>query len=145
MFYHLLVPLREWFFGFNLLRYITFRGAAAAVLALIITFWLGPAIIRWLTRMQIGETIRPTGPPTHQTKKGTPTMGGMVILIAVLVPTLLFGRLDQPYVLMALLSIVWMGLIGFLDDYLKENPDQPSFLQVMPMFQCDGPRTEESS
>jgi phospho-N-acetylmuramoyl-pentapeptide-transferase len=128
MLYHFLLPLRDWFFGFNLLRYITFRGAAAAVLALLLTFWIGPAIIRWLTRMQISETIRTTGPPTHATKKGTPTMGGTIILIAVLVPTLLFARLDQQYVLIAVLALVWMGLIGLLDDYLKDIRKLPDGL-----------------
>ncbi len=128
MLYHLLLPLRDWFFGFNLLRYITFRGASAAVLALLITFWIGPAMIRWLTRMQIGETISTTLPTTHVTKKGTPTMGGTIILIAVLLPTILFARLEQPYVLMALLALVWMGLIGLLDDYLKDIRKYPDGL-----------------
>ncbi len=128
MLYHLLLPLRDWFFGFNLLRYITFRGASAAVLALLITFLIGPAIIRWLTRMQIGETISTTLPTTHAVKKGTPTMGGTIILIAVLLPTILFARLDQPYVLMALLALVWMGLIGLFDDYLKDIRKYPNGL-----------------
>ncbi len=128
MLYHLLLPLRDWFFGFNLLRYITFRGASAAVLALLITFLIGPAIIRWLTRMQIGETISTTLPTTHAIKKGTPTMGGTIILIAVLLPTILFARLDQPYVLMALLALLWMGLIGLFDDYLKDIRKYPDGL-----------------
>ncbi|MBA7709314.1 Phospho-N-acetylmuramoyl-pentapeptide-transferase [subsurface metagenome] len=128
MLYHLLVPLRDWFFGFNLLRYITFRGASAAVLALLITFWIGPAMIRWLSRMQIGEAISTTVPTTHATKKGTPTMGGTIILIAVLLPTVLFARLEQPYVLMALLALIWMGLIGLLDDYLKDIRKYPDGL-----------------
>ena len=128
MLYHLLVPLRDWFFGFNLLRYITFRGASAAVLALLITFWIGPAMIRWLSRMQIGEAISATVPTTHATKRGTPTMGGTIILIAVLLPTVLFARLEQPYVLMALLALVWMGLIGLLDDYLKDIRKYPDGL-----------------
>lgn len=119
MLYHYLLPLRDWFFGFNLLRYITFRGAAAAVMALLLTFWIGPAIIRLLTRQQIGESIRERGPTTHATKRGTPTMGGIIILLAVLVPTILFARVDQPYVQMVVLALVWMGLIGLLDDYLK--------------------------
>lgn len=125
---YFVTPLRDWFFGFNLLRYITFRGAAAAVLALVITFWVAPVLIRWLTRMQISEAIRSTGPATHQTKKGTPTMGGTIILVAVLVPTLLLARLDQPYVLMAVLALTWMGLIGFLDDYLKDVRKYPDGL-----------------
>ena len=119
MLYHYLLPLRDWFFGFNLLRYITFRGAAAAVLALLLTFWIGPAIIRLLTRLKIGEAIREEGPSTHATKRGTPTMGGTIILLAVLIPTILFARLEMPYVQMVVLALVWMGLIGMLDDYLK--------------------------
>jgi len=128
MLVHYLLPLREWFSGFNLLRYITVRGAAAAVLALLLTFVIAPPLIRWLTRMQIGESIRPSGPAGHHTKKGTPTMGGIIILIAVALPTLLFGRLDVVYVLMTLLALVWMGLIGFLDDYLKDVRHYPDGL-----------------
>ena len=119
MLVHFLLPLRDWFIGFNLLRYITFRGGAAAVMALLLTFWIGPALIRLLTRLQIGEAIRATGPSTHATKRGTPTMGGTIILLAVLVPTLLFARLDQPYIQMVMLALLWMGLVGLLDDYLK--------------------------
>ncbi len=119
MLYHFLLPLRDWFSGFNLLRYITFRGGAAAVLALIITFWIAPGLIRWLRRMQLGEKITERGPSSHKTKKGTPTMGGTIILLAVVLPTVLLARLDQPYVLMVLFALIWMGLIGFLDDYLK--------------------------
>lgn len=128
MLYHFLLPLRDWFTGFNLLRYITFRGAAAAVLALILTFWIAPALIRLFTRLQIGEDINKLGPATHQTKKGTPTMGGAIILVAVVVPTLLLARLDLPYVLMALLALVWMGLVGLLDDYLKDVRKSPGGL-----------------
>lgn len=119
MFYYFLEPLMKISTGFNLLRYITIRGASAAVLALMITFLIGPAIIRWLTRMQISEAIRVEGPVAHRTKKGTPTMGGAIILVAVTIPTLLFGNLSQSYVLMCLLALLWMGVIGFLDDYLK--------------------------
>ncbi len=123
-------PLRDWFSAFNLIRYITFRGAAAAFLALLITFWLAPAIIRALRRMQIGEAIRTAGPAAHQTKKGTPTMGGVIILLAVLVPTLLLARLDEPFVLMVTLAFTWMGLIGLLDDYLKDVRKYPDGLIV---------------
>ncbi|MFB0515961.1 MAG: phospho-N-acetylmuramoyl-pentapeptide-transferase [Candidatus Neomarinimicrobiota bacterium] len=128
MLYHLLFPLRDWFIGFNLLRYITFRGATAAVLALLITFWIGPALIRWLNRMQISEAIRPTVPVTHARKRGTPTMGGTIILIAVLLPTLLLARLEQPYIIMAVIALAWMGLIGLLDDYLKDIRKLPAGL-----------------
>ena len=119
MLVHFLLPLRDWFIGFNLLRYITFRGGAAAVTALLLTFWIGPALIRLLTRLQSGEASRASGPSTHATKRGTPTMGGTIILLAVLVPTLLCARLDQPYIQMVMLALLWMGLVGLLDDYLK--------------------------
>ena len=119
MLVHFLLPLRDWFIGFNLLRYITFRGGAAAVTALLLTFWIGPALIRLLTRLQIGEAIRASGPSTHATKRGTPTMGGTIIRLAGLVPTLLCARLDQPYIQMVMLALLWMGLVGLLDDYLK--------------------------
>ncbi len=119
MLYHLLFPLREHISGFNIFQYITFRAASAAMLALLISFLIGPAIIRWMIKYQIGESIRSEGPESHQHKKGTPTMGGVLILGAVLLPTLLFARLDNLFIQVVLLATVWMGLIGFLDDYLK--------------------------
>jgi phospho-N-acetylmuramoyl-pentapeptide-transferase len=117
--YHLLYPLRDRFIGFNLLGYITFRSAAAAVTALLVAFIVGPLIIRMLRRLQIGQVIRTDGPATHQKKAGTPTMGGLIILCAVLVPVLLFARLDNLYIRLLIGTTVWMGAVGFLDDYLK--------------------------
>ncbi|RKY79609.1 phospho-N-acetylmuramoyl-pentapeptide-transferase [candidate division KSB1 bacterium] len=119
MLYHFLYPLKSYFFGFNVFRYITFRSGAAAVTALLISFIVGPIIIRWLQRKQIGELIRDELPSRHLQKKGTPTMGGFIILIAILVPVLLFARLDNIFIQVMLLTTVWMGGIGFLDDYLK--------------------------
>ena len=119
MLYHLLYPLKQVFFGFNLFRYITFRAAAAAVTALLVTFLIGPPIIRWLKRREFGERIRDDGPATHKAKEGTPTMGGLIVLLAVLVPVLLFGRLNNPYLLIMIGATVWMGCVGFLDDWLK--------------------------
>ncbi len=119
MLYHLLFPLREYFSALNLFRYITFRAAGAAVTALLISLIVGPFLIRLLKRHQIGEEIRADGPKTHLSKRGTPTMGGIIILIAGTIPTLLFVNLTNFYVLLALLAFLWMGLIGFLDDYLK--------------------------
>ncbi len=119
MLYHLLYPLKSYVSGLNLFQYITFRATAAAILALLLSFLIGPWIIGLLQRHQIGEEIRAEGPQTHLQKKGTPTMGGVILLSAALVPTLLFARLDNPYILIILISVVWMGLIGFLDDYLK--------------------------
>ena len=119
MLYHLLYPLRDFFFGFNIFKYISFRAVGAAITALLISFLLGPWIIRTLQKRRIGEVIRPTGPESHRTKQGTPTMGGIIILIAVILPTVLWSRLDNQFTLLILLATVWMGAIGFLDDYLK--------------------------
>ena len=128
MFYHLLYPLRESLSGLNLFGYITFRSASAAILALLISFFIGPAIIRLLSRKQLGEEIRKDGPQSHLKKAGTPTMGGIIILIAILVPTLCFARLDNIYVWLIILATVWMGLVGFLDDYLKVVKKMPKGL-----------------
>ncbi len=119
MLYYLLVPFREEFIFFNLFRYITFRAAASAVLALLISLLIGPAIIRRLKKMQIGEEIRTDGPKTHLSKKGTPSMGGIIIIVSVLIPTLLFAKIGETYVWLVLLSTLWLGALGMLDDYLK--------------------------
>jgi len=119
MLYHLLYPLREYVSGFNIFQYITFRAGAAAITALFIAFILGPWIIRTLHSHSIGEEIRKEGPETHYEKHGTPTMGGLIILLATVIPTLLFANLSNIYIYMILLATVWMGCIGFLDDYLK--------------------------
>ncbi len=119
MLYHLLYPLRDFFSPLNVFQYITFRSASAAILALIISFILGPAIIRMLQRNQIGEEIREYGPESHYKKKGTPTMGGIIILSAIILPTLLLADIKNPFVQILLISTIWMGCIGFIDDYLK--------------------------
>ena len=119
MLYELLYPLRELFFGFNIFQYISFRAIGAAITALLISFLIGPKIIRTLLVHQIGETIRKSGPASHQEKEGTPTMGGIIILLAIILPTILWARLDDRYILLILMATLWMGGIGFLDDYLK--------------------------
>ena len=119
MLYHLLYPLRDFFSPLNVFQYITFRSASAAILALIISFILGPAIIRMLHRNQIGEEIREYGPESHYKKRGTPTMGGIIILSAIILPTLLLADIKNPFVQILLISTIWMGCIGFIDDYLK--------------------------
>ena len=119
MIYNFLDPLKEAFSPLNVFQYITFRSAAAAILALFISFILGPVIIRKLRQNQIGEEIREHGPESHIKKRGTPTMGGLIILTAIILPTLLLADLQNSYVQIILISIIWMGLIGFLDDYLK--------------------------
>jgi phospho-N-acetylmuramoyl-pentapeptide-transferase len=114
--------------GFGLVRFITFRAAAAAVTALVIAFWLGPKIIRGLKRRQIGEAAKLEAPKTHLTKAGTPTMGGLIVLAAVLIPTLLWGNLANAYVLLILFVTAALGAVGFLDDYLKVIRKKPKGL-----------------
>ena len=104
---------------FRLINYISFRAAAAAVTALLMSFIVGPAIVRRLRAMRVRQVIREGTPDSHQSKATTPTMGGLIILACSIVPTLLWMRLDNRYVLLAMLVTVWMGGIGFLDDYLK--------------------------
>ncbi|HDQ46125.1 MAG TPA: phospho-N-acetylmuramoyl-pentapeptide-transferase [bacterium] len=128
MLYHLLYPLRVYFFGFNLFGYITFRAASAAIAALLFTFLIGPAILRWLRRREIGEEIREDGPQTHRLKAGTPTMGGLIILPAILIPVLLFARLNNIYILLMTGATLWMGGVGFLDDWLKAVKKYPKGL-----------------
>lgn len=119
MLYELLFPLRGEFSPFRVFQYISFRAAGAAVTALLVAFVVGPAIIRWLQRMQVHQVVREGTPGTHAGKGTTPTMGGVIILAAILVPTLLWMRLNNEYVWLALFTTIWMGAIGFLDDYLK--------------------------
>jgi phospho-N-acetylmuramoyl-pentapeptide-transferase len=117
--YHLLTPLTEYWGALRLFNYITFRAAGAVVTAIVMAFLVGPPIIRRLRGMQIHQVIREGTPESHQEKKATPTMGGLIILLAAIVPTLLWARLTNRYVWLALFVTAWMGGIGFLDDYLK--------------------------
>lgn len=119
MFYHLFYPLAEYHIIFNVFRYITFRAAYATITALIISFLFGPWLIKTLRRKSIIEIIDTDLPDRHLEKKGTPTMGGIFIIIAVVVPTLLWADLTNRYVHLVLFSTLWMGAIGMLDDYLK--------------------------
>lgn len=128
MFYHLLYPLRDLISGFNLFRYITFRAAYAVVTALVISIWLGPKIIDALKKYQIREKIRREGPQTHLAKEGTPTMGGFIILLAILVPTLLWADLTNRYIQLIIGVTAGMGLIGWIDDYYKAVRKQPKGL-----------------
>jgi len=121
MMYHLLYPLREAFFAFNVFRYITFRSALAAVTAILLAFALGPALIRWLEKRQLGQPVRTDGPETHRVKEGTPTMGGLLILLAMLLPVLLWADVANPFVWMAVGSTAGFGLIGLWDDLLKTS------------------------
>lgn len=121
MLYHLFTYLRETFDlpGAGMFNYISFRASLALIFALLIGLIIGKRIIRLLQRRQIGEEIRNLGLEGQMQKKGTPTMGGIIILLAILVPILLFGNLSNVYVILMIVSTIWLGLIGFIDDYIK--------------------------
>jgi phospho-N-acetylmuramoyl-pentapeptide-transferase len=119
MLYDLLVPLADEHTFFNIFRYITFRAAYATVTALVLSFVLGPWVIRKLRALKAGQMIREEGPESHQRKAGTPTMGGVLIIAAVVVPTVLWADLKEPFIQILLVATLWMGTLGFLDDYLK--------------------------
>ena len=107
------------FFGAGLFRFISFRAGMAVTLAHLIGLLFGRNLINYLRRLQIGESIRDLGLQGQMEKKGTPTMGGIIIISCILIPTLLFAKLDNVYIILLLISTVWMGFIGFLDDYIK--------------------------
>jgi phospho-N-acetylmuramoyl-pentapeptide-transferase len=117
--YYLLYPLRNYISGFNVFRYITFRTAWAALTALLISFILGPWLIRKMTEIKLGQYIRAEGPQSHLKKAGTPTMGGILINVAILVPTLLWADIMNPYIWIILFVTFAYGAIGFIDDYRK--------------------------
>ncbi len=123
MLYHLLYPLRDIWFGFNLFRYITFRASMAAVTAFILCVVFGPPIIRVLRRLNIGQYVRKKHVTSlsefHDSKEGTPTMGGILIIASLLISSILWCRLDNDYIILVLGGMVWMGFIGLIDDYLK--------------------------
>ena len=119
MLYHLLYPFHTQLSVLNVVQYITFRTAAASLSAFVISLTLGPWLIRKLREFQIGQVIRQEGPTSHRAKAGTPTMGGLLILTAALGPTLLWAKLDNAFVWIAVLTTALFGAIGFFDDYLK--------------------------
>lgn len=106
--------------GAGLFQFITFRAAMAAIASLFIATYFGRRIIDYLQRKQVGETIRELGLEGQAQKAGTPTMGGLIIILAIVIPVLLFAKLDNIYVLMLLVTTIWMGIIGFIDDYIKK-------------------------
>lgn len=121
MFYYLFNYINEAFNppGFDVFRFLSFRSALAAITALAISFIFGPKIIAKLKEKQVDQPIRDDGPQTHKKKAGTPTMGGIIILISVIIPVLLWSNLKSIYIILALFATVFLGAIGFLDDYLK--------------------------
>ena len=119
MLYLLLTPLKEHFSIFNVFRYITFRASYAAVTSLILCFILGPFMIRWLKKIGIRDNIRPYLEDSHSVKKGTATMGGIIMLASVIISVILWCNLSNRYVIIALFSLIWLGVIGVVDDVLK--------------------------
>jgi phospho-N-acetylmuramoyl-pentapeptide-transferase len=121
MLYHLFEYLKSQYHipGAGLFQYISFRAGVAIVLSLLISIVLGGRIINWLRHLQIGETVRDLGLAGEKQKSGTPTMGGIIIILATIVPCLLLARLDNIYIILMLFSVIWLSIIGFADDYIK--------------------------
>ena len=129
MLYALLYPLSQYISAFNVFRYITFRSVYAAVTALLVSFLLGPWLIRRLRRWGVGQQVRSDGPQTHLAKEGTPTMGGLLILGAIVVPTLLWADMTNLQIQLVLITTVVLGGLGFLDDYLHVVRHRPKGLR----------------
>ncbi len=138
MFYHIFYPLRDIWFGFNVFKYITFRSALAAISAFVICVALGPVVIRLLSFLEIGEkTYRPDAPHLHKfhgSKSGTPTMGGVLIIAAILVSTLLWARWDNAYVWLAMGATLGLGVVGFADDFIKLAGKDGGGLRMLTKF-----------
>jgi len=114
--------------GFNLFRYLTFRSALAAITGLFLSLYLGPKVIRILQKKQIGEAKKLDGPKFHWSKAGTPTMGGIIIIISIMVPVLLWADIESIYIILIIIGTIWLSLVGFLDDYLKVVKKYPNGL-----------------
>lgn len=134
MLYHLLFPLHETYKVFNVFRYITFRTVVAALTALLMSLVIGPFLIRWLKAYHVGQRIRKLGPQNHQKKAGTPTMGGMLIIVSLFVSTLFWADLTNRYIWMVMIATLGFGMIGFLDDYVKLVRDRSEGLRPRQKF-----------
>lgn len=123
MLYYFLYPLRDLWFGFNVFKYITFRAAMASLTAFLISIIFGPMVIKWLKKLNFGQNIRKDHVENlydlHKHKQGTPTMGGILIIIAISLSTIIWADITNVYVLLTLVSFLWLGLVGFTDDYIK--------------------------
>lgn len=119
MLYHIFYQLSSIFSPFNVFQYITFRAGGAILTSLLICLFAGPYVIKKLANMKARQTVRADGPTTHQAKSGTPTMGGILLLISIVISTLLWARLDNRFIIWLLIGTIWLGGLGFLDDYLK--------------------------
>ena len=134
MLYHLLYPLTKTFSGFNVFKYLTFRSAGAVITALIVSFLLGPGIIRRLRALKMGQQVRDDGPQTHLTKQGTPTMGGLLLIAAIALSVLLWSDLTNKYVWVVLFATLTFGGIGLWDDYLKVVKKRSTGLRAVEKF-----------
>ncbi len=134
MLYHLLYPLHNYFGGFNVFRYITFRSGGAVLTALLVSFLLGPFVIRRLRLLKMGQQVRDDGPQTHLTKQGTPTMGGVLIIAAIVTSALLWSDLENRYVWVVLFATLAFGGIGLWDDYLKVVKKRSTGLRAYQKF-----------
>jgi phospho-N-acetylmuramoyl-pentapeptide-transferase len=121
-------------FGAGVFQYISFRAGMATVFSLLISITFGKKLIKMLQKRQVGETIRDLGLDGQNEKAGTPTMGGIIILMAIVIPVLLFAQIKNVYIVLLLISSVWMGLIGFLDDYIKVFKKNKEGLQGKLLF-----------
>ena len=143
MLYHLLYPLHTTFIGFNVFRYITFRCICGAITAFLVMYVFGPAFIRAMKRLQIGQVVRDDGPETHLTKQGVPTMGGLLILMAITVSTLLWARLDSGLVWLILFIVLFFGMIGAIDDFrkIRKNNSKGLSARAKMVLQVAAPRS----
>jgi phospho-N-acetylmuramoyl-pentapeptide-transferase len=134
MLYHLLYPLTKTFSGFNVFKYLTFRSAGAVITALLVSFLLGPGLIRRLRALKVGQQVRDDGPQTHLTKQGTPTMGGLLMIAAIVLSVLLWSDLTNKYVWVVLFATLSFGGIGLRDDYLKVVKRRSTGLRAVEKF-----------
>lgn len=134
MLYELLYNLSSHVSALNVFRYITFRTSLAALTALVITIMIAPRIIQWLKKISMTQQIRDDGPKTHLSKAGTPTMGGIIIIIAVTASMMLWGNFGNVYVWVVVISLLGFGAIGFVDDYLKAVKKNPKGLRALYKF-----------
>ena len=130
MLFYLLVPLRDYFFFFNVFSYFTVRTALAGVTAFLLSLILGPWLIRMLKKYQLGEEIYTEGPKSHLQKRGTPSMGGILIIGATIIASLLWGNLSNSYVRLVMATMILFGLLGFWDDFLKIIKKKPRGLVI---------------
>jgi phospho-N-acetylmuramoyl-pentapeptide-transferase len=114
--------------GFDIFRFLTFRSAIAAMTGLFLAFYIGPKVIKILSKYQIGEAKKEEGPKFHWSKAGTPTMGGVIIIFSVIIPVLLWADVKSTYVILITVGTLWLGAVGFLDDYLKVIKKYPNGL-----------------